>query len=44
MNIAFFYPLVWLGGLAIAVPVWLHLRRRFERNVVRFSALRFLED
>lgn len=44
MSIAFFYPLVWLGGLAIAVPVWLHLRRRFERNVVRFSALRFLED
>lgn len=44
MNIAFFYPLVWLGGLAIAVPVWLHLRRRFEKNVVRFSALRFLED
>ena len=44
MSIAFLYPLVWLGGLAIAVPVWLHLRRRVERNVVRFSALQFLED
>ena len=44
MNVAFLNPLVWLGTLAVAVPVWLHLRRRFERNVVRFSTLRFLED
>jgi len=44
MNIAFFYPLVWLGALAIGVPIWLHLRRRAEQNLVRFSALRFLDD
>lgn len=44
MSIAFFNPLFWLGAVAVAVPLWLHLRRRFERNVVRFSALRFLED
>jgi hypothetical protein len=44
MNIAFLYPLAWLGALAVAVPIWLHLRRREDANLVRFSALRFLED
>lgn len=44
MSVAFLYPLVWLGALAIGVPIWLHFRRRFERNLIRFSALRFLED
>jgi hypothetical protein len=44
MSILFFYPLVWLGALAAAIPIWLHLRRRQEANVLRFSALRFLED
>jgi hypothetical protein len=44
MSVAFFYPLALLGALAIGVPLWLHLHRRFHGNVVRFSALRFLHD
>jgi hypothetical protein len=44
ISVAFLYPFVWLGALAIGVPIWLHFRRRFERNLIRFSALRFLED
>ena len=38
------YPLMALGVLAGAVPIWLHLRRRDERNLVEFSTLRFLDD
>jgi predicted negative regulator of RcsB-dependent stress response len=41
---SFLYPLAWLGALAVAFPIWLHLRRREESNLVRFSAMRFLED
>ena len=44
MSIAFFYPLAWLGAVAVAVPIWLHLRRFEDPHLVRFSALRFLED
>lgn len=44
MTWAFFYPLAWLGALAIAAPVWLHLRRRVESTMVRFSAVQFLDD
>jgi len=44
MSIAFLYPLAWLGALAVAAPIWLHLRRRADTNLVRFSAMRFLED
>ncbi len=44
MSFFFFYPLAWLGALAIAAPLWLHLHRRHESNVVWFSALQFLED
>ena len=44
VSIAFFYPLAWLGALAVAVPIWLHLRRREDPNLVRFSALQFLDD
>lgn len=44
MNVAFFYPWALLGVVAIAVPVWLHLHRRREANLVLFSALRFLDD
>ena len=44
MSLAFFYPLAWLGALAVGVPIWLHLRRRHETSLVRFSALQFLDD
>lgn len=30
--------------MAIAAPVWLHLRRKQETNLVQFSALRFFDD
>ncbi|MDF1845093.1 MAG: BatA domain-containing protein [Rubripirellula sp.] len=38
------YPLMALGALAVGVPIWLHLRRRDESNLVEFSTLRFLDD
>lgn len=38
------FPLMALGALAVGVPIWLHLRRRDESNLVEFSTLRFLED
>src|SRR3954451_2779900 len=41
---AFLNPWLWLGALAIAAPIWLHLRRKQETNLVEFSALRFLDD
>ena len=44
MSLSFFYPLCWLGALAVAAPIWLHLRRRSESRVIAFSALRFLDD
>jgi hypothetical protein len=42
--ISFLQPWLWLGALALAAPIWLHLRRRRETNVMRFSAVQFLED
>jgi hypothetical protein len=44
MPFSFLNPWFLLGALAIGVPVWLHLRRRTETNLLRFSALRFLDD
>ncbi|MEO2034385.1 MAG: BatA domain-containing protein [Planctomycetaceae bacterium] len=44
MSLSFLYPLMWLGALSVAVPFWLHLRRRDETNLVAFSAMRFLDD
>ena len=44
MSFAFFYPLAWLGAIAIGVPIWLHLKRREDPDLVRFSALQFLDD
>jgi hypothetical protein len=41
---SFLNPLFWFGALGLAVPIWLHLRRKQETNLVQFSALRFLED
>lgn len=40
---SFLNPWLWLGALAIAAPVWLHLRAR-SGPVLRFPTLRFLED
>ena len=44
MAFYFLNPWLWLGALAALAPVWLHLRRKRERNLIRFSAVRFLED
>lgn len=44
MSFSFLNPWLWLGALAIAAPLWLHLRRKRESNVVLFSAVRFLHD
>jgi hypothetical protein len=44
MPFSFVNPWLWLGVLAIAAPLWLHLRRKKETSIVYFSALRFLED
>ena len=44
MPFSFLNPWLWLGALAVAAPIWLHLRRKRESNLVEFSALRFLDD
>src|SRR5262245_35200604 len=44
MPFSFVNPWLWLGALAVAAPLWLHLCRKEETNIVYFSALRFLED
>jgi hypothetical protein len=44
VSFAFLNPLFWFAALALAAPVWLHLRRKAETNKVKFSALRFLDD
>ena len=44
MPFSLLNPWFLLGALAIAAPLWLHLRRKTETNIVRFSALRFLDD
>ena len=38
------FPLMWLAAAGIAIPLWLHMRRRDETDLVEFSAMRFLED
>ncbi|MFM9117416.1 MAG: BatA domain-containing protein, partial [Planctomycetota bacterium] len=43
-SLSFLYPLCWFGAIALAAPIWLHLRRRSEQRVISFSALRFLDD
>ena len=40
---SFLNPWLWLGGLALGVPIWLHLRSR-RGPVFAFPTLRFLED
>src|SRR5213594_1692450 len=44
MPFSFLNPWLWLGALALAAPLWLHLRRKQETNLLPFSALRFLDD
>ena len=44
MPFSLLNPWFLLGALAVAAPVWLHLRRRRETNFVPFSTLRFLDD
>jgi hypothetical protein len=44
MPFSFLNPWFWLGALAMAAPIWLHLRRKRETNLVEFTALRFLDD
>jgi hypothetical protein len=44
LSFSFLNPWFWLGGLALAAPIWLHLRRKQEKNLLQFSALRFLDD
>src|ERR1051325_8514255 len=44
MPFSFLNPWFWLAALAVAAPIWLHLRRKRETNLVRFTALRFLDD
>src|ERR1043165_8195086 len=41
---SFLYPWLWLGAVAVAGPLYLHLRRKREHNLIRFSAVRFLHD
>jgi len=42
--LSFLNPWLWLGVVALGAPLWLHLRRRDREEIIRFSALRFLED
>lgn len=44
MNLGFLNPWLWLGALAVAAPLWLHLRRRPDTNRHLFSAVQFLAD
>jgi hypothetical protein len=44
MPFSFLNPWFWLGALVVAAPIWLHLRRKRETNMVEFTALRFLDD
>ena len=44
MPWSFLNPWVWFGAVAVAAPLWLHLRRKRETNLQKFSAVRFLDD
>lgn len=41
---SFLSPWLWLGALGVLAPLWLHLREKPPRDVVPFSALRFLAE
>ena len=40
----FLNPLFWVGVLAVAFPIWLHLRDRRVERVISLPTLRFLAD
>src|SRR5204863_4791549 len=42
--LTFLNPWCWLGALMLGIPIWLHPRRKSETNLMRFSAVRFLDD
>ena len=44
MALSFLNPWIWLAAVAVAAPIWSHLRRKHDRRLVRFSAVRFLQD
>lgn len=44
MNWSFLNPWMWLAIAGMAAPVWLHLKRKHETNLVKFSAVKFLLD
>src|SRR5262245_34977756 len=44
MPFSFLNPWFWFGAVMIGAPIWLHLRRKARTNLMRFSAVRFLED
>src|ERR1017187_3020071 len=44
MPWSFLNPWFLLGALAVAAPIWLHLRRKRETNLVEFTGLRVLDD
>ena len=44
MPFSFLHPWFWLAALAVGAPLWLHLRRRQEKNLLKFSAVQFLFD
>ena len=44
MPFFFLNPWFWLGALMVAAPIWLHLRRKRETNLVEFTGLGFLDD
>jgi aerotolerance regulator-like protein len=44
MPFSFLNPWLWLGAFSLGVPLWLHLRRKQQANLFRFSAVRFLQD
>jgi Aerotolerance regulator N-terminal len=44
MPFSFLNPWFWLGAVALGAPLWLHLRRKRQTHLLRFSTIRFLED
>ena len=38
------FPIMAFGTLLVGVPIYLHLRRKDEKNLVEFPTLRFLDD
>lgn len=43
MGVIFLSPLVWLGALAVLLPIAIHLLTRATRTPVTFPTIRFLE-